>query len=409
MYPDLSYLFADLLGTDPDNFLSIFKTFGLLLALALIAAGSILKIELKRREQEGLIQPLKQIRELSAGTDWSGIVSNALVLLVLGMKIPYISSNFTEFQADPASVLFSSKGNLMLGLLLGVAGFGLLYYFDTKREKKSGKVEEILYPHKKATDITILAGISGVIGAKLFSVLENLDAFFRDPIGTFFSGSGLTVYGGLILATIVVYRYIKKLGIPPAQMFDIAGMAILVGYGVGRLGCHFSGDGDWGIVASQKPSWWFLPDWVWAYGYPNNVNNEGELMAMCDPAKYQEYLQVRGMSIEDRCQQACGIRYCHEMTAKVYPTPIWETTVSMLMFGILWVLRRRVKVAGSLFCGYLILQGIERFWIETLRVNDRYEYFGVNWSQAQYISVAFVVVGAVALYWLNKKGKPASA
>lgn len=407
MYPDLSYLFRDLIGTSPDNWLSIFKTFGLLLATALLAAGFVVKKDLQRREEEGSIKPIQRIVEVKGGLDWSAIVTNALIGLVLAMKIPYVIQHFAEFQADPASVIFSGKGNLLFGLVGAAILGGYFYYLESKADRKPGKIQETILPSSKSADITILAGISGVAGAKVFSVLENLDSFFADPLGTLFSGSGLTVYGGILFGTFFVYRYIKKLGIPPRQMLDIGGMAILVGYGVGRMGCHFSGDGDWGIVAAAQPSWWFLPDWLWSYSYPNNVANSGTLMDSCDPALYREYMSAQ-MSVEQRCQAACGIRYCHEMSdAKVYPTSIYEIVMAFGMFAFLWMWRKKVKIAGMLFCMYLIIQGIERWLIETIRVNDRYEYFGFNWSQAQWISVLLVILGIAGIFYLRKRyGSP---
>lgn len=405
MYPDLSYLFHDLFGTDQDNWLSIFKTFGLLLALALVGAGAVLKSELKRREANGMISPITQMVQHKGGVDWSAVVTNLIVGLLLGMKVPYIIQNFQAFQADPAAVIFSGKGSFALGILGALLLGGYTYWQESKKATTPSESQETIHPHTKAADITILAGISGVIGAKLFSILENLESFFADPIGTVFSGSGLTIYGGLILATIVVYRYIKKLGIPPGQMFDIAGMAILVGYAIGRLGCHFSGDGDWGIVAAAQPEWWFLPEWTWAFEYPNNVANDGVLVEGCDPEKYRE-LATQRMRVEDRCAAACGMRYCHTMSeAPVYPTSIWETTASLTMFAFLWLIRKRVQVVGVLFSLYLIFQGIERWTVETVRVNEKYDYFGVHWSQAQYISVVISLIGIVSLIYLLTKGK----
>ena len=62
---------------------------------------------------------------------------------------------------------------------------------------------------------------------------------------------------------------------------DAVAPALILSYGVGRLGCQFSGDGDWGIEAPAQPDWWFLPDWAWAYNYPHNVIDDGVRMADC--------------------------------------------------------------------------------------------------------------------------------
>ena len=127
----------------------------------------------------------------------------------------------------------------------------------------------------------------------------------------------------------------------------------LLGYAVGRMGCQFSGDGDWGIVAAAQPSWWFLPDWLWSYNYPNNVNNDGVLLSHCNADIYQELMSKR-MQMEDRCVEACGIRYCHELDPKVYPTPIYETVLSLIGFGLLYVWRRKFIIPGTIFFLYMI-------------------------------------------------------
>ena len=188
-------------------------------------------------------------------------------------------------------------------------------------------------------------------------------------------------------------------------MLDIGGPGILLGYAVGRMGCQFSGDGDWGIVAAAQPEWWFLPDWLWSYNFPNNVNNDGGLIAACDPAAFNETLSDRTLAIEQRCKEACGMRYCHELEQGVYPTSAYETIISFMGLGLLWIWRKKIKIAGMVFALYLIFNGVERFFIETIRVNDRYDYFGLNWSQAQFISVGFVVAGIAGVIYLLKYGK----
>ena len=131
MYPDLSYLLHDLFGTQPDNWTSIFKTFGLLLASALLAAGWVLKKELIRLEKEGKISATKQ-KVKSSTTQMSDVVTNGLIALFFGFKIPYIISNFDDFQADPSGVIFSSKGNWLIGLILGAA-VAVYLYLDCKK------------------------------------------------------------------------------------------------------------------------------------------------------------------------------------------------------------------------------------------------------------------------------------
>jgi prolipoprotein diacylglyceryltransferase len=401
MYPDLSYLFHDLFGTETDNWTSIFKTFGVFLVLALLSCGVLLKYELKRLEKEGLIQPTKKMLSVNPRASLGEIVFNALFLTFFLAKAFYVFNDFEAFKSDPAGILFSAKGSWLIPVITGLV-YGIYNYLQTSKLPKETFQETLIYPSSKTNDIIIVAGISGVAGSKLFSVLEDLPGFFNNPVESFFSGSGLNVYGGIIVAFIVVYRYVKKLGIKPIYMMDISGMGILLGYAIGRIGCQLSGDGDWGIVATAIPEWWFLPDWLWSYNYPNNVNNDGVLLKVCNPDTYNAII-AQGYSATTACLESCGFKYCHELVPGVFPTPIYETTFGLVVFFILYRNKHLFKIPGSIFFTYMILNGIERFLIEMIRVNDKYTIAGLEWSQAQYISVLFTIMGFAGLIILHKK------
>lgn len=400
MYPDLSYFFNDIFGTEVDNWTSVFKTFGFMLVMALLACGVFLKSELKRLERAGKILPQTKVVEISQRSGLTDIILNAVILCFILAKLPLVFMDSKAFSANPGAILFSTQGNWLLGISAGLILF-IYYYLKNSKLPKEAKKQEITFmPSEKTNDIIMIAGLTGVLGSKLFSILENPGELFSDPIGALLSGAGLNVYGGLILAYFSVIWYIRKIGIQTWQMMDIGGMGILLGYAIGRLGCQFSGDGDWGIVAAQQPSWWFLPDWVWSYHYPNNVNNDGILMSSCNQDVYQALLDKR-MSMEDRCLESCGMRYCHQLSPKVYPTPIYEIFISLLAFGIMYMWREKIKISGMLFFIYMIFNGIERFFIETIRVNDRYDFLGVYWTQAQFISVLFVIIGFGGILFLK--------
>lgn len=193
MYPDFSYFFHDLFGTAPDNWTAVFKTFGFFLFLAFIASGYILSLELKRKEQQGKLLPIT-IYPSKTNTTMRDTVINVILAFFVGYKIPFISQNFGAFKQDPASVIFSSGGNIITGIILA-AIFGFILYQQGKKVKPVTEPYKVS-PYQKLGDIVTIAAIFGILGAKIFAVLENLDAFFADPIGTFFSGSGLTVLGG---------------------------------------------------------------------------------------------------------------------------------------------------------------------------------------------------------------------
>ena len=379
MYPDLSYFFHDLLGTPVDNWSSIFKTFGVFLALVFVVSFFIIRSELRRKHKEGLI-PVLNIK-VAASSPIKEAFFNTIFGFIVGFKVPYIYSSFTLFKKDPASMIFSTEGNFIMGCLLASI-FGMYTYLmaSNKPLSKGGVIG--VHPADKSGDIILIAALFGVLGSRLFSILENLDAFWADPFGQMFSGAGLTIYGGLIVAFIVVFLYVKKIGIPPVQMMDIAALALLIGYGIGRMGCQFSGDGDWGIVnESAKPDWFFFPDWVWAYDYPRNVAD----------------FHQQGVKIPD-----CVGNFCTHLDPPVFPTPLYEIAFAIIAFSFLWMLRRRFKTPGRLFFTYLILSSFARFWVESIRVNPRYEILGLDWSQAQWISVILFIVGIIGFFLVGR-------
>ena len=385
MYPDLSYFFHDIFGTDVDNWTSIFKTFGLLLVLAILSAAYFFYLELKRKANEGIFQAekIKVLEGLPAST--ADIASSAIFGFILGFKGLLAAQDFTAFKADPAAVILSAKGHL-LGGILGAAIFAAYRWWDGNRRKLPKPIEKTIavYPHDRIGDVTIVAAITGLIGAKMFAIIEDLPTFFKDPLGTFFSGSGLAIYGGLIVGFLGVLWFLRKHKIPVFPALDALAPAFVIAYGVGRLGCQFSGDGDWGIEAAAMPGWWFLPDWMWSYDYPHNVVNDG--------------VPIEG----------CTGHYCMHLVPGRYPTPLWEAIVSFVIAGILWVLRKRLKVAGMLFFVYLIFNGIQRYAVETIRVNDRYDGFG-GMTQAQIIATALILAGVGGFVWLMSKRKQVSA
>jgi len=159
----------------------------------------------------------------------------------------------------------------------------------------------------------------------------------------------------------------------------------MLAYSVGRIGCHMSGDGDWGIAnLNAKPISW-LPDWLWAYTYPNNVANEGNPIA------------------------GCVGRFCNELPQPVYPTPIYEVIVCFILFLILWKIRDRIKSPGMMFGIYLMLNGLERFFIELIRVNTKYNVAGIHFTQAELISSILFLSGlGLVLYSYKNKEKLAN-
>lgn len=383
MYPNLSYLFHDLFGTEPDNWLSIFQMFGLMLVLCILTAAYFFRKELIRREKIGQIKG-KETDEILGGPPSSGeLISNAIFGFIIGFKVPYIIKHFDAFKEDAAGIVLSGLGYFWLGILGAGLFAGLRWWQHQKSGSKPEKKRVLTYPHDRVPDIAIIAAVSGVLGAKIFDLIENLPAFFADPIGMLFSGSGLAIYGGLIGGFLAVSWYLKQHDIPFWPTADAIAPSLILGYGIGRMGCQLSGDGDWGIVAKAQPDWWFFPDWLWSYTYPHNVNNVGNPI------------------------EGCEWKHCYELAEAVYPTPLYEIAMAFIIFGVLWALRKRLTpITGMLFFLYVLLNGVERFLIEKIRVNKVYELFGgLEATQAEVIAVGFMLVGLLGIWFRYKKYK----
>lgn len=187
MYPDLSYLFHDLFGSQPDNWTSIFKTFGLLLVISILSAAFILYTELKRKKGEGIFEGEKAVTVEGSPATLSELISNGIFGFIVGFKLIYLLQHFDEFQADAAGVLLSTKGTLWAGLVFGLLFVGIRYW-EKNRKKLPKPVEKsvMLYPHDRIGDITIWAALSGIVGAKVFAIIEDIPSFLADPVGTFF-------------------------------------------------------------------------------------------------------------------------------------------------------------------------------------------------------------------------------
>lgn len=380
MYPDLSYLLHDLFGTQPDNWTSIFKTFGMMLVVGILSAAWLFYLELKRKAEEGIYQPtMEKVTIGKPASAWE-LISNGIFGFLIGFKLLYIFQHFAEFQQDAAGVLLSGKGNWLAGIALAAVFAGMRWWEKKKQALPKPKEKVVtVYPHDRIGDLTMIAAVTGILGAKIFAILEEPTGFTADPIGTFFSGSGLAIYGGLIGGYLGVTWYLRKHNIPFWPTADAVAPALIVSYGVGRIGCQLAGDGDWGIVAAPQPEWWFLPDWMWAFDYPMNVNREG--------------IPIPG----------CTFDYCSQLANPVYPTPFYETIAAFLIGGFLWSIRKKVSTPGMIFFIYLILNGFERFWIEKIRVNVKYEWMPLQPTQAEIIAVVLFLVGIAGVVWLKRK------
>lgn len=378
MYPQLYHFFYDQFGWDLP-FLRAINSFGFFVAVAFIIAAWIFSRELKRKYEQGFIPVIKKTTWIGKPASITELVLNGLVGALLGYKLLFAILNKEVFQDFP-SFLLSSQGNWIGALVLSVALAYWKYYEANKTKLAVPELKEVDFlPQQHTGPLLTIAAIFGIIGAKLFAYLEDPGDFIKfisDPF------SGLTMYGGLICALLAGYIYMRKYKLPPMHVMDAVAPAVMLAYGIGRIGCHVSGDGDWGEVNTlPNPGW--LPDWLWAYDYPNNVNNDGVPLGEC----------------------YYGDKYCSHLPQPVWPTSVYEALMCTGLFGIMWAVRKRYIIPGLMFSTYLMLNGVERFLIEKIKVNEKYEILGNRIAQAEIIAFSLILVGVIGIIYLLRRHK----
>jgi len=208
-----------------------------------------------------------------------------------------------------------------------------------------------------------IAGLAGIAGAKLYHLLEEPAVFFANPMALLFSRYGFAWFGGFIGGCGAMLILGWRAGLPLLEFLDACSPAAAFGYGIGRIGCFLSGDGDYGKPTS-------LP---WGMSFPNGVV---------------------------------------PTTERVHPAPLYELLIWCVIGAFLWHVgsnalqsskpakgsRVKRRSGGEIFCAYLILTGLARFSVEIIRINPPW-WFGM--SNAQVASLVTIAVGVVLLWRLR--------
>lgn len=422
MFPDFHYLFHSLFGIDIPG-LSIVKTFGFFVAMGFMFGAWVISKELQRKKEQGLFQPEIVTEETGKPATSSELIGMGILGFLLGFKLIGMFLSPSSVGRDPMGFILSMKGNWLAGIILAALFVYLKYSSKKKEQLPQPKQQKVaVYPHHRVADIIFIAAIGGFAGAKIFNAFETWQDFIADPIGNLFSASGLTFYGGLIVATGALYLYARKKKFDFRHLCDAAAPALILAYGIGRLGCQTSGDGDWGIFNSAyitqadgsmvkssyqeyesmvtkypnqfmdrnlnqitpnkyapAPNW--LPDWMFAQNFKHNVNNDG--------------IQIAGDEGE----------YNHVLPAGVFPTSLYEAVACILLFLMMWRVRKRFGRPLQMFGLYLIIAGVERFLIELMRVNYKYDWGFLHPTQAEIISTCLILAGLGLFFIYRPKEK----
>ncbi|MCF8303877.1 MAG: prolipoprotein diacylglyceryl transferase [Bacteroidales bacterium] len=377
MYPRISDLINDILGTNLDIPI---QSYGFFVAMAFIAAALVLRHELKRKEHNGLIKPTKKKIVTGKPASFAEIAFSAVLGYIIGFKGSGIILDYALFSQNPQEYLMSGQGYFVGGVLIALLAGASTWYEKHRKRKPEPEEEEVnVHPYQLVSTLVLIAAISGIMGAKIFSLAEHFNEFLEEPVASFFSFSGLNFYGGLVVAAVVLAIYAERKNIPWPVLGDAVAPALILAYAVGRIGCQTAGDGCWGIVNTMpKPEWLaFLPDWMWAFDYPHNVINEGVRM------------------------EGCTGDHCYHLAQPVFPTPFYETVMGLILFTVLWSIRKRFAAPGMIFSIYLMMNGVERFLIEKIRVNPRYDFLGMHPTQAEVIAVIIFTIGLLGLWYFR--------
>jgi phosphatidylglycerol---prolipoprotein diacylglyceryl transferase len=222
-----------------------------------------------------------------------------------------------------------------------------------------------------SSSIVIASAVMGLIGSRLYAILDDLPTYLADPKTMIFSGSGFVFYGGMIGGILGAYLVSRWYRIGFGMTMDMCAPALAIGQAIGRMGCQLAGDGDWGLPSTVP----------WAMAYPRAIVGwNSETVLKLD----EHYRLVSGYFP--------GVR--------VHPAPVYETILYLGVFYILWSMRKTSFPPGRLIYWYLVLAGGARFLVEFWRINPRVFYM---FSEAQIIALAMMVLGGIALLLTNGK------
>ncbi len=231
------------------------------------------------------------------------------------------------------------------GLLLWLAAVfaGYVLYLNFRRFRITAD----------AVSVVALTTVLGVIGAKLWHVLETPHLLMQYPAEMIFDRAGFAWYGGLVAGVLTLMWQGRQSGTGALGMLDLASPSAAIGYGVGRIGCLVSGDGDYGIPTK-------LP---WGMSFPHGLV---------------------------------------PTSARVHPTPVYEFLAALVIGLILWQMgsRREARPVGEITGAYLALSGLARFAVEFIRINPKI-YWGM--TNAQVASLGSIAFGLGLIVWARRR------
>jgi phosphatidylglycerol---prolipoprotein diacylglyceryl transferase len=263
--------------------------------------------------------------------------------------------------------------NINIGLdpiLLEVGGLAILRWYSvaitasifvavwlTDREMKRKGVDTSNYGGLAAWAI-----ILGILGARIFHVFDDIDRYLDDPIRILqIQRGGLAIWGAVIGGFLGVFIACQIYKLPLLKVIDAIAPGLVLGQAIGRIGNIVNGDA-WGAAA---PDAWF----TFTYTNPDSF-------------------------IPNRL-----------LNVPTHPYPVYDMALNLAVFALIWWLRKKDLPHGALFATYLLVYGIGRLFVHSLREQVVW-FWGLQ--QAQVFSIAGAIAGAVGLavlYWMRSQNR----
>jgi phosphatidylglycerol---prolipoprotein diacylglyceryl transferase len=246
----------------------------------------------------------------------------------------------------PVDPIIIAIGPLVLrwyGLMIGL-GIIAGCYVGAKEAERRG------VPMDEAINLATWAVPCGFVFARLFHVIDQLTYYIANPIKIFMiNEGGMAIYGGLLGGVLGGFLYARTHHLPIGKLADAAAPGMILGQAIGRVGCFFNGDHQ-GLATS-------LP-WGTQYVNSNTVTDFG---------------------------------------VPRHPTQVYEGLYDLVLFGILWALRKRIVIDGVLFWIYASLYSFGRFWISFLRTDPSFLF---DLKEAQVVSLITFMIGTPLILYL---------
>lgn len=237
---------------------------------------------------------------------------------------------------------------MALGMLFGCA----LVYFISKKIYKDG-LDETLF------DFLPVVIISGVLGARIYYVLFNLDYFISDPLETvMINHGGISIHGAILGGFLggYIFSRIKKINF--LHLCDLTSFGLILGQAIGRAGNYFNSE---------------------ALGLPCDYLWKMYVAPQFRPLEYRNY------------------EYFH-------PAFLYEIIWNIFVLCLLFLINKKYKdknLDGLIFFSYIILYSIGRFFIEGIRIDNIFTIMGLH--LAQVISLIFILTGVFGIIYIKKK------